>query len=112
MQNSDVPAPADGQPLPLACSLSGKELRERGDWLERLGRHVVRREPRPGGMVVRFRREAGVEEELRELVAAEARCCPFLTLSVRAEGDLLELDVSGPPDAQGIVEEMFGASRA
>ena len=111
MQNEDVPEPTGGQSLPLACSLSGAELRQRGDWLERLSHHVVRREPRPGGMVVRFRREAGVEDELRELVAAEARCCPFLTLSLRAHGDLVELDVSGPPEAQGIVEEMFGASR-
>jgi MerR family transcriptional regulator, copper efflux regulator len=111
MQASTVPQPAGGQSLPLACSLSGSELRERGDWLERLGRHVVRREPRPGGVIVRFRRDAGVEEELRELAAAEARCCPFLTLSLRAHGDLVELDVSGPPEAQSIVEEMFGASR-
>lgn len=99
--------PARGQSLPIACTLAGEELRERGDWLERLGRHVVRREPRPGGAVVRFRREQGVEAELQAVVAAEARCCPFLTLSLRPAGEFLELDVSGPPDAQGVVDQMF-----
>jgi hypothetical protein len=56
---------------------------------------------------LRFRREHGVEAELEEVVAAEARCCPFLTLSLRPAGEFLELDVSGPPDAQGVVDEMF-----
>ena len=39
------------------------------------------------GIALRFRADAGVERELRELVAVENECCPWARWEVRADGD-------------------------
>jgi hypothetical protein len=39
---------------------------------------------------------------LEEVVAAEARCCPFLDLSIRSEDSELVLTISGTPEAGAI----------
>jgi hypothetical protein len=77
--------------------------------LAELNRHVVSRRRASSGLAVRFRRDARIEADLRALIAAEARCCPFLTLDLRASGEFLEVDVSGPSEARPVIEAMFGA---
>jgi len=90
---------------PLVCSLTADERVDRGRWLGRVGRAARDSAYDGAGVTIRFRAGEGVEAELRELAAAEAKCCPFLTLEVRANGDELELRVEGPPDARPIIEE-------
>jgi hypothetical protein len=51
----------------------------------------------------RYRREPGVIEELRRLVALEGECCPFLAFELTESEDEVALRVSGPPDAAQIV---------
>ena len=94
---------------PLACTLSADELRTRRHWLAGLDRDCVSREPTAVGIVVRYRRRAGIESELRELVAAESRCCAFLELEIRSAGEFVELEVSGASEAGPIIEAMFEA---
>jgi hypothetical protein len=99
--------PAENQPL--ACTLSGSEMRARRGWLADLDRDRVSGRPTADGIVVRYRRRAGIESELRELVAAESRCCAFLDFEIRSAGDFIELHVSGAPEARPIIEAMFEA---
>jgi hypothetical protein len=40
-------------------------------------------------------------------MAAEACCCPFLSLELRRAGELLELEISGPDEARPIIAELF-----
>ena len=40
-------------------------------------------------------------------MAAEAACCPFLTLELRAAPGGLVLDVTGPDAAGPVIEELF-----
>jgi hypothetical protein len=98
---------AEDQSPPLACSLSAGELADRGRWLGRLARRARTVEPDRAGVTVRFAADDGVEAELRELAVAEAECCPFLTIEVRAGDAELELRVGGPPEARPIIDAMF-----
>jgi hypothetical protein len=53
-----------------------------------------------------------IERRTRELVAGEARCCPFVDFDLRRENWALVLDVVGPPDARPVIDALFEAARA
>ncbi len=96
------------QAAPIACTLTGDQLGERASELRRLAdRALVSRRPIETGERLRFTDGTGVERALREAVSAEASCCPFLTLIVRRSAGALELDVTGPPEAQAIIAGLF-----
>jgi hypothetical protein len=76
----------------IACTLSPTELHDRREQLAALP--PLSREPIPGGVRLVF--APGAEPRLRALVAAEARCCPFLTLELCG----LELRVTGDGAAE------------
>jgi hypothetical protein len=40
-------------------------------------------------------------------VELEARCCAFLSLTMAAVDDAIVLDVTGPPEAQPLIAELF-----
>jgi hypothetical protein len=84
-------------------------LANRQRWLDDVRRRALAVERSGIGVTLRFRHDVGLEAELRAVVEAEAECCPFLRLGVRRVGDSLELAVAGPPEAQPIVDEMFGS---
>jgi MerR family copper efflux transcriptional regulator len=97
-------------PLPLACTLTAGEQRSRRAWIDDLSQRLVARTQTPDGAVLRFRADADTERQLEALVAAEARCCPFLAFGVTANGDALELRVRGPAEARPIIDDLFGGS--
>jgi hypothetical protein len=97
--------------LPLACSLSGEEIRDRAARWELLSRSALLESSRnEHGAVLRFRDAPEVQRELAELVGLERECCPFLRLDLRAEGEALLLEVSGPPEAGAMIDH-FAAVR-
>ena len=58
---------------------------------------------------LRFRATPGIRRRLAAIVAAEAECCAFLSLSLHeANGELL-LEVSAPPDAEPVAAELARA---
>jgi hypothetical protein len=89
--------------LPIACSLSASELRDRTAAIAQLGRHLVRAERDGARAVLTF--APGHGGELRALAAAEARCCPFLTL---VAGEAM-LTIAAADDAAPVVEELVAA---
>jgi hypothetical protein len=93
---------------PLACSLRGEELANRRDWLGELAGRALGVTRSARGVTVAFPGDAELEAELRELAAAEAECCRFLSITVQHAGDQLALDIAGPPAARPIIDEMFG----
>jgi hypothetical protein len=97
--------------LPIACSLSAAEMRERHTTIDGITRSaLVSREPIEGGARLTFASSAETERALHDLIAAEAECCPFLHFDLRRGGDdKLRLDVTGPVDAQPIVAELFAS---
>jgi hypothetical protein len=79
-------------------------LAERGRPTAQLSGHVLE---------VRYRQEAGVRTELRELADAERECCSFVTWTVSEEQDHVILRVTGDPErpeeVAGIAS-LFGAA--
>jgi hypothetical protein len=96
------------QPLPvLACTLTGPEQAERAGWLERMRAEAIAIDRRPDGVTIRFADDDTLEAEARALAAAEAECCPFLTLTVTRDKRGIELSVSAPPEGRELVALMF-----
>lgn len=89
---------------PVACSLGAAELElRRARWQALSDSALVEHGQRREGVRHVYRAEPDVERELRELVALEAECCPFLDFEVAAGGDRLVLDISGPEVAADLV---------
>jgi hypothetical protein len=89
--------------MTLACTLTSAGLRARRAHVAALAARALR--SRDGRRLV-F--DPAAEPALRELVALEAACCPFLTLDLRRAGDGLALTISGPDDAAPIIAELLG----
>ena len=95
---------------PIACTLTPADYRERTAALATLAvQALLGRAPIHGGQRLTFTDNPAVERELRAAVAAEASCCSFLTLALRRVDGLLELDVTGPAEAQPIITELFAS---
>jgi MerR family copper efflux transcriptional regulator len=91
---------------PIACSLPPAEFASRRASIDQIARSaLMSRERIEDGARLAFAAEA--EDALRELIAAEAQCCPFLQMDLRRSGDALTLDVTGPEDAQPLIAELF-----
>jgi hypothetical protein len=85
--------------LPVACSLSTPELRERREGLlaeVRSGALETKRVR--GGLALRFPGAARWVETLARLVALERECCRFLRFRLTAEpgGGPVWLEITGP----------------
>ena len=69
--------------LPVACTLSAAELRERGDEVVApLFARVQRMEETPDGYCFAFPAEAEGVRDLLEFILSERDCCPFFTFEL------------------------------
>ncbi|WP_053227122.1 hypothetical protein [Solirubrobacter soli] len=64
------------------------------------------------GLRVRLRDTPHIEQRIRELVAAESRCCAFLDFDLGRDGGDLVLDISGPEEARPVIELFFASETA
>jgi hypothetical protein len=96
---------------PIACSLEGDDRTARARWLGTLADRALGVDWRADGATVTFPAEAELEAELRALARAESECCPFLTIALRRADGTVELDVSGPPDARPVIDEMLASGQ-
>jgi hypothetical protein len=93
---------------PLACSLSLDGLSKRKAVIgELLERDLASLTAVPGGVRARFMARPELKADLDALVALEARCCPFLSLTITGADDATVLEVTGPPEAQTLIAELF-----
>jgi hypothetical protein len=97
--------------LPIACTLTAHEARDRAELVRRLfADALIERRATRAGMRGRFRDSAGVERRLRDLVAAEAVCCPFLSFNVARENGELWLEVTSAPEGRRVIEQLFAGA--
>jgi hypothetical protein len=95
---------------PIACTLSASDYGARAQQMAELARDALRsRQPIPDGVRLTFNPGRGTERQLREIVAAEARCCAFLRMELRSGADGLILDITGPDQAEPIIAELFAS---
>jgi hypothetical protein len=93
--------------LPIACTLEGAELAERGAEMARLGRDaLVGVELEGTRAVLRFR---GGRERVEWLVEAESRCCNFLDIALTPAGEETTLEVRAPQGADQVLLEWVRA---
>lgn len=105
------PTPSPPAP-PLACSLEPGSMQDRLARWQALADRALRDSARTtGGAWQRYRSEPEVERELRQLVALEQRCCPFLSFELTRRAGGLELDVRGPAGAAAVLDAFATGSR-
>lgn len=93
---------------PIACALSAREFADRKAQTAQIARYALRaRQSTEHGCLLSFAADADTEAQLRDIVAAESRCCSFLQMDLRRSGETLELEVTGPDEARPIIEELF-----
>jgi hypothetical protein len=96
---------------PIACRLTPIDYRRRTDELTAIATGALRsREPIHGGQRLVFSGSPETEQDLRDALAAEATCCPFLEMHLTRTPDGLVLDITGPKDAQSVIGELFGSA--
>ena len=101
--NTNVPERAE----PIACSLSGAALGERGRaWRLLLQRSLVRRQHVPGG--VRLTVQPDAAATLKELVELELECCPWIKSEL--SGDTVTLTADGA--GEHVVRALFTYRRS
>lgn len=88
---------------PFACSLDAEAARDRLARIDAIGRRaLLSREERGGVHLLRFAADSQTKAGLAEIVSAEQRCCPFLDLTLREEGDALVLAIGAEPETQPV----------
>ena len=93
---------------PIACTLRPTEYTDRTAHLRELAAGVLRaREPLDDGERLTFAPGAETERRLRDAIAAEASCCAFLRMDLRAQDDALVLDITGPAGSRPIIAALF-----
>jgi len=98
------------QELPIACTLSGPDLRERTAEIRSVGRAgLIGVEPAGGRRILRFRRSEEIATRLARIVEAEAHCCAFLDLTIDENADSVTLTIGGPAGAEAVVDELASA---
>jgi hypothetical protein len=94
--------------LPIACTLGlddGAARMQRWRALSAQGHPSARRDG--DRLVVRYRDDQGVREELDALAAAERQCCSFADWGVAQEGGHVVLRIASSPDGIASLAELF-----
>jgi hypothetical protein len=93
---------------PVACTLTSADLAAQGKRWERLAARALTSRTETGdGLRMSFRREPGVEEELRALVAVENECCRWADWTVALEDGQIVLAVRAAGDGIAVLHAMF-----
>jgi hypothetical protein len=96
--------------LPIACTLTEAELRQRRhDIMDAFRRMDVTATELPDGYAFTLIATSDRLKQITQLVDMERQCCPFLTFKivVEAGGGPMRLEVTGPKPAKVIIAEYF-----
>jgi len=96
--------------LPIACTLSAPELREReATVLAEVRARVQEVQDLDSGYALRFDAGEGILVLLATLIDLERRCCPFLRfdLKVLPGGGPLWLELSGPEGTRSFLRTVL-----
>jgi hypothetical protein len=96
--------------IPVACTLSDAELRDRGeDAVAPLFAHVQRVQELPDGYQFTFPAEADGVRDLLEFILSERACCPFFTFQLTFDSphESVELSLRGGEGVKEFVTASF-----
>jgi hypothetical protein len=95
--------------IPIACTLSQQQFKERKDLMQRVAKEATERRNLPNGVGLSFKPVSGRVTELAKLVDVERACCPFLSFRIEAPAGgpvWLELTGAGAP-AREIIRDLI-----
>jgi hypothetical protein len=96
---------------PIACTLTADDMTARAALIDALAADgLLERTPTDAGVRLRLRDTPEIERRIRELVAAESACCPFLDLDLSRDRDGIVLHVGGPDAARPLIDRFFAAA--
>lgn len=98
--------------LPIACTLTAADMRERRETiLDAVRSAALEVTPLPLGYAYRFEPTSEVLVQLARLIDLERQCCPFLTFRIVVEAghQPICLEVTGPPEAKSTIADFFGS---
>jgi hypothetical protein len=94
----------------IACTLGPAEMPGRLREIAALGREALVAVERAGATAtLRFAPDDGVARRLDAIVAAEARCCAFLTFERAGNGDAHVLRIAAPEEGAFMVDALVAA---
>src|SRR5262245_59601637 len=94
---------------PILCTLSPADLQQRKTAiLASLRARVIGRQPIAGGYRYEFVNEPTTFQEVSRIAELERQCCRFLSFDVVESETRVRLDVTGPPKALAVIEDLFG----
>lgn len=96
--------------LPIACTLSGPELRVRQEGLiQELMKRAQQITSLTTGYEIHFGSESGLLPQLAEFIEQEHECCPFLhfTLTVGPTDAPIHLTITGPEGTTAFLQDAF-----
>jgi hypothetical protein len=95
-----------------ACSLNPHERADRmGEFARLFSDALLSSRLDASGLLLSFAPRPGVIAAMRDLLAREARCCPFLHSELVEEEAALEVRVSAPEAGAGALANLFGLAR-
>jgi hypothetical protein len=105
-------AGASSDSLPIVCTLTAADMRNRGAaWRKLLGSGLVTRSRVPGG--IRLSAEPGARAALLELVELERECCAWIHFDVQGSVVTLTAEAEGEAVLAGmfVLARVFAPSR-
>jgi|SRR5215217_3167839 len=96
---------------PIACTLTPEAMSGRRDLAAALAADaLLDRRATARGLRLLLRDTRAIEQRVRELVAAESACCPFLDFELGREDGGLVLEITGPAEARPVIEMLFAGA--
>jgi hypothetical protein len=96
--------------LPIACTLTADQLPVRLDEIRSVSRAALRSKTAAGThAVLTFDPAHGVHDRLAAIVAAESKCCAFLTMKLTGAADAITLTIDAPDDGGPVLEELLAS---
>jgi len=92
--------------LPIACTLTPGDLRERLGLIRALAADALLSHDR-NGLVLTLRYAPEAVERVRAMVAGEQRCCAFLDFDVREQPNGVHVTIAAPENARDAADELF-----
>lgn len=95
---------------PIACSLTQPELSRRFAEMAAVGDAALCEVRRTGTHAeLLFAADVATRQRLEAIVAGEAECCPFLSLTLTEGGGAIVLEVEAPDGAEVVLSEIVEA---
>jgi hypothetical protein len=92
--------------LPIVCTLTPGDLRERLALIQTLAAEALLGHDRKG-LVLALRYAPEAVERVRAMVANEQHCCAFLNFDVREQPDVVQVTITAPENARDAADELF-----